>query len=67
MIDELDNMDDNMYDFGKEHAKTRKKECKNCGNVIEVSSQKDGDSTLLEVHVRCHWCGKSVKFLLPCS
>ena len=53
-----------LYDFGGEFAQTYKAECE-CGNVIEVSTQKDESPEYhTDVFVKCA-CGKSVKFSLP--
>ena len=52
------------YDFGGEFAQTYKAECE-CGNQIEVSTQKDeSPEYYTDVFVKCA-CGKSVKFSLP--
>lgn len=55
---------DNMYDFGSEYAQTYKGKCE-CGNEIEVSTQRDDcPEYKTDVFVKCR-CGKSVGFLLP--
>lgn len=53
-----------MYDFGDKFAQTYKEECE-CGNVLEVSTQKDNQPEYYTyVYVKCS-CGKSVGFSLP--
>jgi hypothetical protein len=53
-----------MYDFGGEAACTYSRKCE-CGNIIEVSTQKDDEPEYYtDIYVRCS-CGKSVLFMLP--
>lgn len=53
-----------MYDFGGEFSQEYKKACE-CGNIVEVSTQKDEcPEYYTDVYVKCV-CGKSVKFQLP--
>lgn len=60
--------DGDGLDFGNAGAQTYNKECE-CGNLIEVSTQKDDERPCSPeyytyVFVKCS-CGKSVKFNLP--
>jgi len=53
-----------MYDFGGEFAQTYAQTCE-CGEIIEVSTQRDrGPEYYATVYVKCA-CGKSVLFELP--
>lgn len=53
-----------IYDFDAECAETYKNECE-CGNEIEVSTQRDTCPEYYTwVYVKCE-CGKSVGFMLP--
>jgi hypothetical protein len=53
-----------LYDFGRECAQTYESRCE-CGNVIQVSTQQDGNPEYYtEIYVKCG-CGKSVPFMLP--
>ena len=53
-----------MYDFENDFAQTYKETC-DCGNVVEVSTQKDEcPEYYTTVYVKCT-CGKSVAFSLP--
>lgn len=53
-----------MYDFGDEFSRVYKEKC-DCGNEIEVSTQKDeSPEYYVDVFVKCV-CGESVNFSLP--
>ncbi len=53
-----------MYDFDEEYSETYSGICE-CGNIIEVATQKDeSPEYYTTVFVRCQ-CGDSVKFELP--
>ena len=53
-----------LYGFGGEYAQTYKNKCV-CGEIIEVSTQKDEDPEYkTDIYVRCQ-CGRSVHFELP--
>ena len=53
-----------IYDFGGEFSQVYTQKCE-CGNVIEISTQKDASPEYYtDVYVKCN-CGRSVKFLLP--
>lgn len=55
---------DDLYNFGSECSQTYKEKCE-CGNEIEVSTQKDEcPEYYAEVYVKCK-CGKAVEFSLP--
>ena len=57
-------MEKELYDFDEEYAETFREKCE-CGEVLEVSTQKDRHPEYYtDVFVRCK-CGKSVKFNLP--
>ena len=54
-----------LYDFGSDYAQTCKEKCKNCGNEIEVSTQRDSHPEYYtSVYVKCS-CGQSVGVYLP--
>ncbi len=55
-----------LNDFGSDYAQTYAKTCENCGETIEVSTQKEGSGPeyYTDVYVRCS-CGHSVHFSLP--
>ena len=53
-----------LYDFDGLCAQTYSEKCK-CGEVVEVSTQRDSyPEYQTEVYVKCK-CGRSVAFLLP--
>lgn len=53
-----------LYDFDEECAQTYIEQCE-CGEKVQVSTQKDnGPECYTEVFVKCQ-CGKSVSFILP--
>jgi len=57
-------MADDFYDFDKEYSQIYSKKCE-CGELIEVSTQKDNNPEYYsEVHVKCK-CGRPVGFSLP--
>jgi len=52
------------YDFGGKFSEVYSGICE-CGNIIEVSTQEDGNPEYYtDVYVKCS-CGESVKFSLP--
>ena len=54
-----------MYDFDDEFSQTYTEKC-GCGEVIEVSTQKDEcPEYYTTVFVRCLKCKKGVEFNLP--
>jgi len=54
-----------MYDFGDDYAETYTNECEGCGEIIQVSTQKDEYPEYhTYVFVKCR-CGESVGFSLP--
>lgn len=56
--------DSHFYDFGSDVAQTYKEKC-SCGEVIEISTQRDnGPEYYTYIYVKCR-CGKSVPFSLP--
>ena len=53
-----------MYNFDEEYAETYKEKCE-CGNEIEVSTQKDENPEYYtDIYVKCE-CEKSILFSLP--
>lgn len=53
-----------MYDFNEEFAQTYTETCE-CGNDIQISTQKDEiPEYRTDIYVKCP-CGKSVHFDLP--
>ena len=57
---------DATYDFGGENAQTYDGICPGCERVYQVSSQKDRNPEYYtEFFLRCHFCGASIKFILP--
>ena len=54
-----------MYDFDSDYSQTYTETCEDCGNKIEVSTQRDNNPEYqTDVYVKCQ-CGASVQFTLP--
>lgn len=55
-----------LYDFGSEYAQSYTETCE-CGEKIEISTQKDHDGVeySTDIYVKCSKCSKSVNFNLP--